>query len=48
MNTTNLFSISLLSIPVNDWEEKKKKILLQEIASELDFDVMFMLEISKC
>jgi hypothetical protein len=27
MNKSNLFSISLLSIPVNDWEEKKKKIL---------------------
>lgn len=27
MNKSNLFSISLLSIPVNNWEEKKKKIL---------------------
>lgn len=27
MNKSNLFSISLLSVPVNGWEEKKKKIL---------------------
>jgi len=35
MNTTNLFSISLLSIPVNDWEEKKKKILLNSNDTKL-------------
>ena len=28
--------------------KKKKKLLLEKIKSELDFDVMFMLEISKC
>jgi hypothetical protein len=28
--------------------KKKKKILLENIKSELDFDVMFMIEISKC
>jgi hypothetical protein len=28
--------------------KKKKKLLLEKIASELDFDAMFVLEIPKC